>query len=289
MADDRSDSHGSNGDGEESRDRLVIPSGKVVPLNSRRLTAAHLMRVAEALELPTTGSADQLRQLIEGKLESDRHVEVTNVQVVIQEEQCVELKLSLIDESGVILATEPTLLSKQETESEVKVLQEALAEANQQNSELNDQLADTVQKLEEERAETARLTEELASAPAKSSSATESENQKLKEELEVAKERYKKMWRLTCEQSCEQEELLVAQQEEINRLKRHASTRAPTPTSSPALSHSDRDSVTSKSTRDDPATSKSPPDDTILSKTSNEKVGPTKRRGKAPPIDSFTG
>ena len=178
MADDGGGSHGSGSvesDGEESRGRPVIPSGKVVPLNSRRLTATHLKRVAEALKLPTTGSADQLRQLIEGKLESDRHVEAMNVQVIIQEEQCVESKLTLMDESGVLLATEPVLLSKQEAESEMEALQEALAEANKQNSELNDQLADTVQKLEEEKAETTRLAEELARAPAESGSATEAE------------------------------------------------------------------------------------------------------------------
>ena len=52
----------------------------------------------------------------------------------------------------------------------------------------------------------------------KASGTMEAENKKLKAELEAAKERYRKMWHLTCEQSCEQEELLVAQQEEIDRL-----------------------------------------------------------------------
>ena len=51
--------------GEEvSYERAEVPSGRVVPLNSRRLTAAHLKRIAEALELPVTGATDQLRQLI---------------------------------------------------------------------------------------------------------------------------------------------------------------------------------------------------------------------------------
>ena len=94
--------------------------------------------MAESLELPTAGAADQLRQLIEGKLESERHVEATNVQVIIQEEQCVEVKLTLVDASGVFLTTPPVALSKRESESEMEALQEALAEANQQNTELND-------------------------------------------------------------------------------------------------------------------------------------------------------
>ena len=288
MADDGSgrnatDSHVSGASvesGEESHERPELPRGRVVPLNSRRLTAAHLKRVAEALELPTTGSADQLRQLIEGKLESDKRVEATNVQVVIQEEQCVELKLSLMDESGILLTTEPIRFSKQEAESDMEAVQEALADANKQNSELSDQLANAVQKWEEEKAETARLSEELARVLAESSSATEGENKKLKEELRAAKERYKRMWCMTCEQGREQEELLAAQQEEIDRLKRHASvpSRASSPIGSlslPPPSHSDHRST--------------------MSTSPHEKVSPTghtppmKRRGKAPPIDSFTG
>ena len=70
------DETGSNGE-ERSRE---IPRGKVVPLNSRRLTSSHLK---QALELLVTGSADQLHQVIEGNLESDRHVEAANVQVVV--------------------------------------------------------------------------------------------------------------------------------------------------------------------------------------------------------------
>ena len=48
---------------------IVEPStGKLLPLNSRRLTAAHLRHIAGAMGLPSTGSADEVRQLIEGKL-----------------------------------------------------------------------------------------------------------------------------------------------------------------------------------------------------------------------------
>ena len=93
MADgDHSGSPGSRG-GEESRERPKIPSGKVVPFNSKRLTASYLKRVAEAFELPTIGATDLLCQLIEGKLESEQHIGATDVQVIIQEEQHVEVKL----------------------------------------------------------------------------------------------------------------------------------------------------------------------------------------------------
>ena len=112
---------GSNGD-EWS---CEIPRGKVAPLNSRRFMSSHMKQVAEALELSVTGSADQLRQVIEGKLESDRHVEVANVQVVVQEAQNVEVKLSLVDETCVFLEIQPHVQTKREFESELESLQEA--------------------------------------------------------------------------------------------------------------------------------------------------------------------
>ena len=172
--------------GETSYERPEVPIGRVVPLNSRRLTAAHLKRIAEALELPVTGATDQLRQLIEGKLESARHKKAANVQVILQEEQRIEMKLSLLDEGGVFLETKPLVQSRSEAESERGTLQDALEEANQQNSELMEKLADTTQKLEEEKAETARLTDELSRVPTghkETAAALEKENKTLKEEL----------------------------------------------------------------------------------------------------------
>ena len=80
---------------ETSYERPEVPIGRVVPLNLRRLTVAHLKRIAEVLELPVTGVTDQLCQLIDGKLESARHKEAANVQVILQEEQRIEMKLSI--------------------------------------------------------------------------------------------------------------------------------------------------------------------------------------------------
>ena len=68
-----------------------MPRGKRLPLNSRRLTAAHLKQIATAMELPVTGSTDQLRQLIEGKLQTEGH-ETTNILVVVEETSLVEMK-----------------------------------------------------------------------------------------------------------------------------------------------------------------------------------------------------
>ena len=92
--------------GAESRE---LPWGRVLPLNSKRLITTHLKQVAEKLELPTTGSADQIRQLKEGELQEDR--EVSNIEVVVQENTYCELKLSLVDEEGLFLETDPTAKS----------------------------------------------------------------------------------------------------------------------------------------------------------------------------------
>jgi len=54
-------------------------TGRVLPLNSKWLTAHHLRQISEALQLPTSGSADQVRQPIEGKLRSDLDREPSNV------------------------------------------------------------------------------------------------------------------------------------------------------------------------------------------------------------------
>ena len=58
----------SDVDKEES---IGLPHGKLYPLNSRRLIAVYLQHIAEALSLPSTGSADEVRQLIEGKLQEN--------------------------------------------------------------------------------------------------------------------------------------------------------------------------------------------------------------------------
>ena len=151
---------GETATGEVGSGSRELPRGRVLPLNSKRLTSAHLKQLAEKLELPTTGSADQIRQLIEGKLQEDR--EVSNVQVVVQESTYRELVLSLIDEDGVFLETDPATKSEEDATSELAELTEALTEANQRTTTLSEELNNTARLLEEEKKHTAELTSKIA-------------------------------------------------------------------------------------------------------------------------------
>ena len=46
----------------------VLPEGRVLPLNSKRLTAVHLRAIAKELRLTGKGSLEDLKLTIEGKV-----------------------------------------------------------------------------------------------------------------------------------------------------------------------------------------------------------------------------
>ena len=75
------------------------------PLNSKRLAAWHLRALAQALELPTTGSADQLRQCIEAVVGTDH--EYQKVVVTVRESPKTEYGIALADADGEFLESEP--------------------------------------------------------------------------------------------------------------------------------------------------------------------------------------
>ena len=86
------------GDSDGSIDEQGMITGRVLPINWKRLTAHHLRWLSEALGLPTTGATDQMWQLIEGKLRSDYGRETGHVQVVVKERSLIEANLVLVDE-----------------------------------------------------------------------------------------------------------------------------------------------------------------------------------------------
>ena len=89
-----SDYEGDGGRWESPPIAEEIPFGRLFPY-SRKLTTVQLRRIAEGLGLPTTGSADETKQLIEG----EGH-EVHNIQEVVNEATTVSVTISLMDEGG---------------------------------------------------------------------------------------------------------------------------------------------------------------------------------------------
>ena len=86
---------------EEGGERVPQAKETTYPLNSRRLTARSVLRIAEGLGLPTTASLADTRQMIEGRLIEKGH-QPQNVEVhVIESEQGSSIRLN--DEGGVIL------------------------------------------------------------------------------------------------------------------------------------------------------------------------------------------
>lgn len=128
-----------------------VACGTVMPINSKRFTKTYLSRIAEKLELATKASAEETRQIIEGKLiETGR--EPCNVQIELELREDKGLIL-LRDADGVFLEVEPHVQeplksdsgSKSgegepetvaETAAEIKTLRTALAEAQSQNEAL---------------------------------------------------------------------------------------------------------------------------------------------------------
>ena len=70
-------------DGQEQLEvsNVRSPRGNIMPMNSKRLTKTYLSRIAEKLELPAKASAEETRQIIEGKL-LEMGKEPHNVQIV---------------------------------------------------------------------------------------------------------------------------------------------------------------------------------------------------------------
>jgi len=107
---------------------------RLLPLNSKLLTSTYLRRIAEALELPTGGSPEETRQMIEGKL-SEREEGEGGVQVLVREAACLETRLLLRDAKCILLETVPIvkpLKGYEADESKYRELREELRCAHEQ-------------------------------------------------------------------------------------------------------------------------------------------------------------
>ena len=62
----------------------VLPRGRTLLLNSKRLTGTMVQQIAKSMELPTSASLEDTRQMFEGKI-GKMEREPRNVQVVLQD------------------------------------------------------------------------------------------------------------------------------------------------------------------------------------------------------------
>ena len=92
-----------------------------------------MRQLAEALELPAVGSTDEIRQVIEGKLQSSGY-EVANVQVIVEESSLIHTKISLEGEDGRILETNSLTRASKDLNIELEELGEALEQEQALNN-----------------------------------------------------------------------------------------------------------------------------------------------------------
>ena len=289
----------------------VLEDSRRYPLNSKRLTAAHLQSIADALGLPkSSSSTDELRQMIEGKL-ADLHRESQNVQVAVREESGVQTRLYLLDASGIFSQSQPFFRSQQSTPErtdELQELQQAVEELRRQNQDLQVAMERQTLELDELRSALEQAHEELASERQRADEAetaprgrSDDELERAQESLKAEKERVRQIWRINCQQLAEYDEALAQKDQEIVELT--AQLRRLTESSKVHVG----DSTHHEPSTDVPAsgvlpsrtytTVRLPPPTPTTREGDTPEVGSQlglqdshsgKRRGKAPPIDPFT-
>ena len=220
-----------------------------LPLNSKRLTSNYLRRLAAQLELPTSASVDDLRQMVDGKL-TDEGRDVMNVQVILQgtDSRC---EFTLEDEDGQFL----TVPAAEQDEHDAELPSE-LGEHGQSEDENEDQQRGEVEGLQEENQS---LRDEVSA---------------LQQKLEDEKTRFRDLWRTNCKCLAEYDALVASRDDQIEELKRQLRAHR---SGSPPLS------VVASSSRPSSRGTEDPRDEPV------RVAAPRGRRGKAPPVDQFTG
>ena len=189
---------------------------KQLPLNSKRLTANNVKRIARALDVPSEATLDEVRLLIEGKVQELGH-EPRNTQVMVEETER-GTKLTLLDHGGVFVTVEP---------QEPPVTTDSSEEPPVTEDDGLDEVTELRQTIATSEARIQTLEEEVVA---------------IRRQLQEAKERNKELWRLNCAQLSEFDAALTAKDEEIIQLQqRLLDARVTTPTT--VVGESNDDSV----------------------------------------------
>ena len=244
------------------------PEGRTLPLNSRRLDAWHLQQLAVLLELPRNASMDDTRQMIDGKL-TEMGKQPQNVQVIVKETSCTEVVLHLTDSEGIIAQSDPTIRRRRtSTDGDIEQLQETRKQLEEVSQALQD-AQQTVQALEEELA-TATSRAEAAEARLPTDSSTPEEVERIRTALRREQAKTRELWQQNCQRLAEFDATLAAKDDEIQRLQAREREHR-------SGSRGGLEDARSHTGSPIPADATTRPD-----------VG-KRRRGRAPPVDPFTG
>lgn len=266
-------------------DDLEIPEGLTLPLNSKRISAARIKRLAAGLDVPTAALTDEVRQMLGEKLREMGH-DPANVQVVIQGDGDVA-NLYLVDDSGVIKAINGSMSAhvhespEHVTQSEsVESLRSALREARDENQRLADELTTVRHQLSDANVSVEGLRAEIVSYNA--------QLLELQHSLEKERQKSRRFWRQKCEVMLAHEDALEEKEAIIATLQRSQAVES-------------RRTSVSETLVDQPA----PPllDNVLLSHVPDTSQPTIRcrgdmgtvitsgqvRRGKAPPVECFSG
>ena len=235
-----------------------VTRSKLLPLNSRRLATDVIKRVAVELGLPGTASRADTLPMIEGKL-VEREQEPSNVQVRLTEEEGTLRVIELVNEEGPFLRVE--IGPEDRPESPPTVTEDVAGGADRgteggPEGTLGDQLREAQAKLTEAQARNEALTKEVGELTVK---------------LERANARVKKLWSDQCALSVESDRQLVEAELEIERLRNQPASRS-------ASVAETGGEMTPPHTSTVPRVNGRP--------TTRSSV---QRRGKAPPVEPFSG
>ena len=272
--------------------------GHGFPLNSRKLTGAIVGRIAANLGLPTGGSLEDTRQMIEGAL-TDSGREPRNVEVYVTEsEEGIVIRLE--DDGGVFMELLPDKDTREgganaATEEESESVNGGGESAEGGVPEGDRRIEETEELLRKANAMITELREEVSVLRGEvEGSKVEFERRIVSEKEEVAKERkkYKNLWGKYCARSSRDDETIASLEMEIEELRtRLAEAERPAlPTLPPEAAddtHRSPDAIGALHparvlTLDSPRRSES----LVTAPVAATSVP---RKGKAPPIDLFSG
>ena len=235
-----------------------------VSLNSQKVTRHVLRSLAAELGLHTSAPTADLRLMVDGKL-ADKGREPKNVLVIIERETTEAEepgRVQLHDNEGAFLEAELLTTTETPVSSDISESEAVSPLAVETDDRTCDREATLTAERDQLVAVVERYRTELESSRA--------ERERAKTKIEGIKKRLKEVWKMNCDQSILYDEELAAKETEIAELHRRLSVA---PSTCSCRSSMEITEAGESRLRHSPTVG----------------IGAGPRRGKAPPVDSFSG